>query len=470
MSGNARPDRRENKKIKKYRPPININLGLIIFGILFVYIVVVTISYLKSEHIAPYEVTLGSLAVNNTYKGVVLRNETVINSDYSGYINYYARESEKVANNSMVYTVDATGKVNELINNDTTDSVVLNDEDMTELKTEISSFASSFDPFRFDQTYDFKFDIEGTVLKIANYRVLSNIDAYRKGNYSDSVSFGYAPSSGVVVYSVDGYEDYTPEDITKALLYNEEYIKKQFANNDLVTQGDPAYKIVTSEEWSVLVEIDENKCKELEDKEYINVRFLKNNYTSWAHITILRQDGTIFLQLDFNNSMITFSTDRFLEVELISDADEGLKIPNSAIVEKTFYLIPVDYLTYGANDNEEGFLREAFLEDGTPTTEFVKTTIYACYDDNYYVDESSFVIGDYIVKPDSDEKYPISKQGALTGVYNINKGYADFKQITVLYHNEEYSIVKSNTQYGLNVYDHIVLKGDTVKADDFIYE
>nr|MCR5356930.1 hypothetical protein [Lachnospiraceae bacterium] len=214
----------------------------------------------------------------------------------------------------------------------------------------------------------------------------------------------------------------------------------------------------------------ETKCKELEEKDYINVRFLKNNYTSWAAVSILRQDGTIFLKLDFNNSMITFATDRFLEFELISDSDEGLKIPNSAIVEHTFYLIPEEYLTYGENDNEEGFLREAFLEDGTPTREFVKTTIYASYDGQYYVDESSFMIGDYILKPGSDEKYPISKQGRLTGVYNINKGYADFKQITVLYHNEEYSIVKSNTKYGLSVYDHIVLKGDTVDANDFIYE
>ena len=104
------------------------------------------------------------------------------------------------------------------------------------------------------------------------------------------------------------------------------------------------------------------------------------------------------------------------------------------------------------------------------TTEFVKATIYASYDGQLYVDEKAFMIGDYIIRPGSDEKYPISKQGKLTGVYNINKGYADFKQITVLYHNEEYSIVKSNTQYGLNVDDHIVLKGDTVNADDFIYE
>ena len=74
-----------------------------------------------------------------------------------------------------------------------------------------------------------------------------------------------------------------------------------------------------------------------------------------------------------------------------------------------------------------------------------------------------------IIKPDSNDKYAISKKASLIGVYNINKGYADFKQINILYQNEEYSIVESNTQYGLNVYDYIVLDAKTVNEDDIIY-
>ena len=31
------------------------------------------------------------------------------------------------------------------------------------------------------------------------------------------------------------------------------------------------------------------------------------------------------------------------------------------------------------------------------------------------------------------------------------------KQINILYQNDEYSIVRANTTYGLNVYDYIVL-------------
>ena len=40
----------------------------------------------------------------------------------------------------------------------------------------------------------------------------------------------------------------------------------------------------------------------------------------------------------------------------------------------------------------------------------------------------------------------------------------------ILYQNEEYSIVKSNTKYGLNVYDLIVLEADAVSDNEFIYE
>ena len=469
MAKKKRRPERKPEKITKYRKPININLGLIIFGVLFVYIVIIVVSYFRSEHITPYEVTLGSLAVNNTYVGVALREETVIPSDYSGYVNYYARENEKIANGSMVYTVDTTGKLSEMVNENTGDGSSLTDEDLSELKTEISDFSTSFQPRDFSNTYDFKFNIEGTVLKLANYKVLSSIDSLASSNLSDSINFGYAPQSGVIVYSTDGYETLTPETLTPELMDPANYTKSQFHSNDLIAQGDPAYKLITDENWSIVIEIDEERAQELIEESYINVRFLKNNYTSWAAVSILRQNGGVYAKLDFNNSMITFATDRMIEVELLANSDEGLKIPNSSIVERAFYLIPTQYLTQGGNTGADGFIRETYLEDGTVSTEFVEATIYNSTDTEYYVDESVFNIGDYIVMPDSGEKYPISKQATLIGVYNINKGYADFKQVTILYQNEEYAIVKSNTEYGLSVYDHIVLKGDTVNENDFIY-
>ena len=90
--------------------------------------------------------------------------------------------------------------------------------------------------------------------------------------------------------------------------------------------------------------------------------------------------------------------------------------------------------------------------------------------DEVYLDDSNLRLGDRIDMPDSQQTFVISKSGTLTGVYNINKGYADFKEIEVLNSNEEYSIVKSNSAYGLVAYDYIVLDAESVETDEFIYE
>lgn len=471
--------RRKNKskntnssKVTKYRKPFSVNPGVLVFLVIFVYIVIMVVSYFRQTHITPYEVKLGSLAINNTYKGVILRDEEVVTSDFSGYINYYARESEKVNAFAMVYTVDSTGKLAEMIRDDEekNDDGSISNESMSDIKNNISGFAVDFHPEKYIDTYHFKYNIEGTVLKLANTAVLASIDKLRAENYADSIDFGYAPSSGVICYSTDGYEGLTAETITPEQVNGDEYEKNVLHSNDLISEGDNAYKLIKSELWTIVAEIEEERAQTLEKENYIEVRFLKNNYTAWAAVSVLRQNGKTYAKLDFNNSMITFATDRFVEIELLDNAREGLKIPNTAIVERTFYLIPENYLTYGGNSQEAGFNRESYMEDGTLSTEFVPATIYNNVDGNLYVDESVFKVGDYIIKPDDGERYPISKQASLIGVYNINKGYADFKQITILNQNEEYSIVKSNSEYGLAVYDYIALKGDSVSENDFIYD
>lgn len=456
--------------IIKIKPPININPGLAVFSVLIIYVGILVFSYVKKEHITPYEVTMGSLAVNNTYNGVALREEELVPADYAGYVNYYSREGEKVSKGSMIYTIDSTGKLSDVVGTQAANASTLTDNDLFEIKSDISEFANSFDPRYFSYTYNFKYDIEGTVLKLDNYRVLSGIDKLNSANYSDAVSFGYAPTSGVLVYSVDGYEDLTAEDLTPELMDANEYTRSQFHSGDLISENDNAYKLITSENWSIIIEIDEQRAQELADESYVEVRFLKNNYKSWGATSILHQNGLTYLKLDFNNSMITFAADRFIEIELLLNTQSGLKIPNSSIVERAFYLIPEEYYTEGGSQGNPGFIRETYLEDGSKSSEFIDASVYALVDGFYYIDESIFNVGDKLIKPESEETYTVSKQDTLIGVYNINKGYADFKEITILNSNDEYSIVKSNSEYGLNVYDHIVLKGDTVSDSDFIYD
>lgn len=460
---------KNNNKITKYRKPLNINLGLIIFGFIFVYIIVMIFLYFTSSHITGYEVKLGSLAVNNTYRGVILRSETVYQSQNAGYINYYARECEKVAKGAMVYTIDESGKLADLISSNLESGNTLTNEDLSELKTQIMNYRNSYSDRNFDTVYDFKYAVEGTVMKLANQNVLASLSDLQGSDMNNLIDFSYAEQSGLVVYNTDGLENLTIADINKDIFNEEAHQKQQFQSNALVGNGDSVYKLITEENWSLVFPIEEERAEELRDETYIKVKFLKTGDESWGAVNIVEKEDGIYLKLDFTNSMITFASDRYLDVELKLDIEKGLKIPNSSIVEKEFYLIPKEYLTQGGDSADDGFMRETFLEDGTESTEFVKADIYYMTDTEYYVDTSVFRIGDYIIRPDSSDKYPISRKGTLIGVYNMNKGYADFTQITILYQNKEYAIVKSNTDYGLNVYDHIVLDGNSVNDNDFVF-
>ena len=459
-----------NNKITKYRRPLNINIGMIIFGVVFVYIIICVFTYFTSEHIVGYEVTKGSLSTNNIYKGIALREESIYYSNSAGYINYYAREGEKVAYNNLVYTVDETGKLSEYINSEALGENALSDEDLSELKTEIAGFSNTFSNDNFSSVYDFKYSVKGTVLKLANISLLKNADSLGSDT-ATLVTYGNSTEAGIVIYSTDGFEDKTPEMLTAEDFDTKNYNKTQLVSNELVAEKDPVYKLATNENWTIVIQVDEEKAQELLEEEYVKVRFLKNQDMAWGKVSAYTAaDGSTLVGLSFSNSMVTFCTERYVDIELILEEDSGLKIPNSSIVEKQFYLVPKEYVIQGGNDDAYGVMRETYLEDGTQSTEFVETTVYNEEDGEYYLDDSSLRIGDRLFKPDSTETYTISKQGSLIGVYNINKGYADFKQIVILYQNDEYAIVQSNTTYGLNVYDYIVLDASTVNEDDFIYE
>ena len=67
-----------NRKIRQYRKPLNINLGIIIFSVIFVYVVICVFLYFTQKHIMGYEVKNGSLSIGNVYQGIAMIPDTLI--------------------------------------------------------------------------------------------------------------------------------------------------------------------------------------------------------------------------------------------------------------------------------------------------------------------------------------------------------------------------------------------------------
>lgn len=460
-------------KIRKYRKPVNVNIGMIIFGVIFIYVVICVVMYFQTGHIVRYEVQEGSLASDTIYRGVILRTETVVYSQTAGYVNYYACEGERVAKNDLVYIIDETGRLNQELATLSMGDNSLSDKELLEFRSELTNFAHSFDASHYNSVYDFKHSLSNTLLKLSNENMLQSISDLNSASGVNIINRAYAPQTGIVAYWTDGYEELTAQNITEDVFQEETYEKRRIESNSLMAAGDAVYKLSTSENWSVVIPIEPVRGAQLQEEGYVKVRFLKNQYESWGEVKLLNNgDGNTYLQLSFTNSMITFMADRFLDIELIVEDEVGLKIPVSSIVEKEFFLIPEEYVISGGNNGGERIIRQCFLENGDISSETVDISVYNYDSDTreYYVDSSMLDVGDILYKLDGQESYTVSKHANLIGVYNMNRGYADFKQISILYSNDEYAIVKPNTRYGLSVYDYIVLNADSVRDDQFIYE
>ncbi len=459
--------------VRKYRKPINLNIGMLLFGAVFIYVAFYVAMSLQTEHIVPYEVREGSLAINYTYRALALREEQIVNAEKSGYVNYFAREGERVALGDLVYTVDETGELKEYLEAASMEDSSLSDEELIEMRSEIVDFVHGFDVTDFSEVYDFKYTMKGAVMKLANSHIADSIHSINNGGMTGAVNYCKAVSTGIVTYYTDGFESVTLQDVTMDMFDETKYTKTQLLENELVTEGDMVYKLSKSENWSLILPIKEEMAQDFLEEEYIKVRFLKNQYESWGQVFIITgADGNTYMQLLFNNSMITFAKDRYVDIELLLHDETGLKIPNTSIATEEFYLIPESYIRLESENAAKGIiLRETYLEDGTPTTDETEIELYSYNEETkeYYIDTDILKVGENLIRSDTQEKFTVSRKGSLIGVYYMNKGYADFRQIQILYQNEEYAIVKSNTQYGLNVYDYIVLNAESVTDEQFIY-
>ena len=81
--------------VRKFRRRPTLNVGVCIFAVIFIYMLISVIIYAASKKTIIYEVVDGSLASEDTYQGFIVRDETVIKSDYSGSVNYFLKSGHK---------------------------------------------------------------------------------------------------------------------------------------------------------------------------------------------------------------------------------------------------------------------------------------------------------------------------------------------------------------------------------------
>ncbi len=402
--------------------------------------------FLSTHHVRYYQVTSGPLAKNQVFRGIALRSEQVITTDTSGYVTFYAQGNARVRRSGMLFGISSekSEAARRAMSADAKRSV----------RAAIEDFTMNYNGVRYRDVYDLKYDITGMIVSDIPAQAGSLQQTagpggtYTAGNETITAS----PRDGIVVYSLDGFEGMTADQVRPEDFDESGYHLTELRTSERVNAGDPVLKIVDSEAWSLVIPLTSLQIVRLDGLSDIRVKFLKDGATQMASMTIMTmQDNTYYCRLDFREGMIRYADDRFLDVELVTNTRTGLKVPISSIVSKDFFTIPEAYATEGGEAGSEvGFLREIPSADGTVSTQFVTTTLYEHRDGKYYIDDTDFSAGDVIVRKESDgDRYQIGATDSLEGVYCTNKGYAVFRKIVILDKNEEYCIVESGTDYGI---------------------
>ena len=146
--------KKKNKKIIRYRRPLNINVGMIIFAIIFIYLMFSATTYLNREKIQFYEVVDGGIVNTRMYTGLILRQEQVRTAEQSGYINYYLPEGKRASVGSRIYTLDESGTLDTLLKENAQEGQTLSDESLRDLRSQLTSMVMALDDENFGRIYD----------------------------------------------------------------------------------------------------------------------------------------------------------------------------------------------------------------------------------------------------------------------------------------------------------------------------
>ena len=342
---------------QNYSNEFKINIGTIIFIIIFIYVFIRIIMSLQKESLSIYEVQNSYIDTNISTTALIVREEKLINADSSGYVSYYVRDGEKIGKNKTIYTIDETGSVYEKLKDADTDALSMSEDALTEVRTRISTFENYFDYANYSDLYNFRYDIENAVLELTNEALIeqltsldddaTNISTYKKVTTTEA---------GIVTYYEDGYEDFNINKFKASDIDKSTYKKTTLKTGEIINAGEPVYKLVTSENWYLVAPVSEKEAKALKDKETVQINIHNSSKNISCSFRLTTEDDQNFIILALNQQMVNYINERYIDIVILMDQNNGLKIPNTSITEKTVYKIPVSYLAKGSDSAETQFL------------------------------------------------------------------------------------------------------------------
>ncbi|MBR0039359.1 MAG: hypothetical protein IJP71_05110 [Lachnospiraceae bacterium] len=448
-------DKENSKDTKKAKSFYIFKVLFIILVIIGAYVVFNFVKIFSNKNVKIYEVTTGEIVNVDRHKGFIYRDESIATCINNGYINFYVANAERVNRGAFIYSINDTPSV--------VQSFELNSNDKKNIRQNIKMYNNNITDYDFSNIYTAKDSLNGLINEINLVKQLENIDIEKEINAKEK---GYAKFAGLVSFIIDGYESAKIENYSDDIIKKFDSVKVSTQKKEVIS-GDNIYKIIKSPEFSIAFD-SAYDYDNYQKSNNVLVKFVYENVTTNGRIeSFIGSDGKKHFKLNIIDYPEKFIDKRIVEFEIENKKISGYKVPIKSLVSKNCYMIPKTMLEKDPETNEDIFykvgingIREKF------------TCNISKEDNNYYyisIDDtlSKLKYGDVLINRFNDT-FSLSEVTQLNGVYNMNKGYAIFKNVDIIDKTNEYAIVKKQTVNGISLYDHICLNANDIKEGDLI--
>ncbi|MFA9423319.1 MAG: HlyD family efflux transporter periplasmic adaptor subunit [Sedimentibacter sp.] len=293
--------------------------------------------------------------------GIVFKDEEVYNATLDGSVSYYFDDGTKVKEGELVANLNTntnSAQINKQIeeiqsaidlkNNDSeiANTKILSNEVLTSYENEIQASILNAD---LGNVYNLVGQVNnsGSTIysddKYHGYDV-PQLETMKKSLLSsestNKVPY-YSSEAGLITYKIDGLEDlYKFEnvmDMTPSSTIKQDYTMIDKQQIQTVVKNDSIYKLIKNFEYYIVATVDNEKAKLFEENKYIKTRIISDGVQNevWGYIKKINYGSEeSVLILYFDDYFYKVYDKRYVDLELITDVYEGLKISKKSLIEK----------------------------------------------------------------------------------------------------------------------------------------
>ena len=149
--------------------------------------------------------------------------------------------------------------------------------------TQLQTFNENYDNSNFSSIYTLKNELQNTLQNAYRTTKTAQLASVIESS-GQTVTTASAGQDGIVSYTIDGLESLTVDNFTADNFNKTNYKVTELTDQMKISSGSPAYRLITSENWSVVITFKKDTAKEFQKSnlQNVQVRIDKDSEKMWS--------------------------------------------------------------------------------------------------------------------------------------------------------------------------------------------